>query len=120
MRFETSDRRLLTFLDLTRETSARFANHEVIGEKPLKEYLGPGLDGLSFTMELSAFGGVSPLGLVGVLDSAMQNGQQSNFILGGRNLGKFVIVSKSEAYGIITNRGAVVSASVDVKLEEYR
>jgi len=120
IRFETSDSRILNFLQLSREKSARFANHEVIGAKPKKEHLGPGLDSLDFTMALDAEHGVKPKVTIRMLDRVIDSGKNSPFILGGWNLGRFVIVSKSDTYDIITNRGGIVQAKVDVSLEEYR
>lgn len=41
--FICSDRRILTFSDLGKKT-ARFATHNIIGQKPVLEYLGPDAD----------------------------------------------------------------------------
>lgn len=118
--FETSDRRILNFLQLSRQKSARYANHEVIGAKPKKEYLGPGLDGITFSMTLDSQYGVSPKQCIRKLDQSIDRGKKSPFILGGWNLGRFVIMDKSDAFDIVTNRGGVVQAKIDVTLEEYR
>ncbi len=119
IRFETSDSRILTFLGLSRETSARFANHETIGTKPKKEYLGPSSGGITFTIQLDAQYGVSPKATIRKLDSVMSSGSNSNFILGGWNMGRYVLTKKTDAFGIITNRGGVVQANIDITLEEY-
>lgn len=108
------------FLDLKRDSQARFANHEVINDKPKSEFLGPGLDKLSFSMELSAYQGVKPMGIINQLRAFVREGETGSFILGGRNLGKYKILSVSESYGVITNTGGVVTAKVDVSLEEYQ
>lgn len=118
--FRTSDARVQNFTDLKRESTSRFANHETINTKPKSEFLGPGLDTLSFSMELSAYRGVSPIGVINVFRAYIQTGRAENFILGGRNFGKYKVMSVSEGYGIITNRGQIISAKVDVTLEEYR
>lgn len=120
IQFKVSDDVLRTFRNLTRTTSARFANHEVIGVKPKKEYLGPGLKTGSFSIDLIAYLGVDPMTAINKLDRYVESGRDSPFILGGRNLGRFVILTKSEEYGMITNRGKVISCTVDVEMEEYQ
>lgn len=117
--FSTSDRRVQNFIDLKRNSTARYANHEVINSKPKSEFLGPGLDTLSFSMELSVFNGVSPMGVINQFRTFIRKGKTSNFILGGRNFGQYKMTSLSEAYDIVTNRGTVMSAKVDISLEEY-
>ena len=47
------------------------------------------------------------------------NGEYDNLILGGRNMGKYLIESVGETYGVVTGRGEILSADVDVSLKEY-
>lgn len=92
----------------------------MIGAKPKQEFLGPDLDSMSFTMNLSAWRGVSPLQLAERLRRFCQKGEVDNLILGGRNFGKYLIESVSETYDTVNNHGEVVQASVDVSLKEYQ
>lgn len=117
--FQTSDQVINTFQGLTRTTTARFADHDVIGTKPKKEFLGPGLMSGSFSMELSSQWGIRPMDIIKKLDRYISTGRESRFILGGHNLGRFVMLSKSEEYGTVTNKGTVISCKIDVELEEY-
>ena len=39
--FEVSDDKAMTFHDMTRDISSRWAEHEVLGCKPKPEFLGP-------------------------------------------------------------------------------
>lgn len=118
--FSTSDQRVQNFLDLKRDTPARYANHETINTKPKAEFLGPGLDTLTFSMELNAFMGVTPTTIINQLRDLAERGEVARFVLGGRNFGRFKITGLSESYGVITNRGGVATAKVDITLEEYR
>lgn len=118
--FSTSDHRIQNFLNLKRESTGRYQNHETINTKPKSEFLGSGLDSLSFSMELSAFHGVSPMSVINRLRGYVQNGVTAKFILGGRNLGRYKITTLSESYDVITHGGGVMTAKVDVTLEEYR
>ena len=108
------------FRHLCRETASRWNAHKVIGAKPKQEFLGPDLDGMSFTMQLSAWRGVSPLQLAEKLRQFCSKGEYDNLIVGGRNFGKYLIESVSETYNVINNRGEVVQASIDVSLKEYQ
>lgn len=117
--FTVSPDTIRTFTGLTRSTGSRYANHEVIGAKPVKEYLGPSLMGLSFTMELSVDRGVIPAELIRKLGSFMAAGSNSPFILGGKNMGTYSILTKGETYDIVSKDGVIVSCSLDLELEEY-
>lgn len=117
--FVASNRRVRNFNDLEKQVSGRWANHAVIGRKPKKEFLGPDFDVGSFTMHLNAAYGVRPMAAIRSLESFVLTGRASVFILGGRNLGRFVVVSIGEAYEIISQGGKVVKAKVDVSMEEY-
>lgn len=119
MVFETSDDRVLTMTGLKKDVAARYTQHDVIGGKPLVEFLGPDLGAISFTMILSAQLGVSPTAEIKKLENFIRSGRNSRFVLGGRNLGRYNAVSMSESYEVITERGLVVSARVDLSLKEY-
>ena len=117
--FTVSEGQVQTFTEMSRETSARWSAHEVIGVKPKQEFQGPDLSNVSFTMRLAAWKGVSPLQLAEQLREFCSNGEYDNLILGGRNMGKYLIESVGESYGVVTGRGEILSADVDVSLKEY-
>ena len=58
--FEVSSRKVRTFRDLKRTHKARFATHNLIGNKPMLEYIGPDVAEITFTMQLSASLGINP------------------------------------------------------------
>ena len=118
--FKVSSDVVRNFTDLKRSVQGRYAEHDIIGKKPVVEFLGPALDESSFTMSLDASLGVNPSEMIERIFTFVRNGSTSNFILGGRNFGKFNITGASAAYDIITNSGGVVSAKVDVSLKEYQ
>lgn len=43
-----------TFKDLSVSRSVRWATHEIIGKKPVLEYIGPGLTEVSFNIQLNS------------------------------------------------------------------
>lgn len=119
--FETSDEKILTFKDFSRETASRFAAHELINRKPVTEYTGPGLQTISFTLTLSAGLGVNPREEIDAWNEMAESGEVDFFVIGGTPLGadQWVVKSVSEAWNIVLNRGELYSASLDVTLEEY-
>lgn len=58
--FEVSDEKVLTFLNMTREITSRWAEHEALGVKPKPEFLGPGLQTGTLEITLSATLASSP------------------------------------------------------------
>lgn len=117
--FSVSENKIQTFRDLKRDTSARYSDHEVIGAKAKREFLGPNLDSMSFTMELSSFRGVSPLSMEEILRKYCEKGEEQPLALGGKLFGEFCLESVSAAYEVIDGDGGIVRAKLDVSLKEY-
>ena len=117
--FTVSETQVQTFTTMSRETTSRWATHEVITAKPKQEFLGPGLVSMTFSMTLTAWRGTDPVGLAEQLRSFCQAGEYNYLILGGTSYGKYVIESVSEAYETVTNAGQVIQSTVDVTLKEY-
>lgn len=119
--FETSDSRLLTFNGFTREVSSRYAEHEVLLKKPKIEYLGPGLDTITFTIDINGSFGVKPREEMDRWVVLARKGQAYTLVIGAKPLGsdKWVVERVSEAWEIIFNRGELYSGKIDVTLKEY-
>ena len=58
--FSVSDRTVKTFDGMSWDFSADYATHDRHIKADLLEYMGPGIEGISFSMVLSAFLGVNP------------------------------------------------------------
>jgi len=119
--FETSDSRILNFSDFTRSASSRWANHDVIGKKSASEFLGPGLDTISFTIHLSGRHGVKPREEMDNWLIKVRKGTVDTLVIGNKGLGvdKWKVLSVSQMWNVILNKGEVYSADIDVELEEY-
>ena len=119
--FTTSDSRILTFRDFSYTTTPRFAEHEIIGRKPKKEYLGPGIDSASFSVTLRTDMGIDVEQELDAWREMAAIGEVERLVIGTKRLGsgKWCLVDMSEEWNIITNNGRVMSASFDVTLEEY-
>lgn len=121
IKFITNDKRILTFTDFKRDSSARFEKHGVIGRKPLKEFLGPELDTITFTIQLSAAHGVNPRVEAEKWLRINRAGLAYPLVIGTRALGldKWTVENVSQAWGVVLNQGELYSCNVDITLEEY-
>lgn len=113
--------RILSFHDLSRSSSAGFAEHERNGEKAYLEFNGDGLDEVTLTIEADARYGVKPLDVQNKLSQKKAMGQAEFFVLGGRKVGKnpFVITSVSEGFKILYIDGRPIAMSFQVTMKEY-
>lgn len=116
--FVTSSAVCLTFKDLKVERSTRWATHEVIGKKPVVEYVGPGLASVSFTIQLNSLLGMPPIAVLKGVQMLMEKKEAQRLLIGPDYLGKFVIESVSEDRKEHTNLGIPVSGSVTITLKE--
>lgn len=120
--FTVSSERVLTFRDMKRDFASRWAEHNVIGKRPLVEYIGPGLRTITFTIQLNAMDGLKkPNWVIHKIELAMVKGTPMYLIIGGVQIGvyKWIVESMSEAWDKIMNNGKLVSAKVDLTLKEY-
>lgn len=119
--FETSDKKILTFKDFKREKAGRWGVHNRIGKKPKQQFLGPGLDKVTFTITLSAQHGVKPRTTLDNIGKYVDNGTPAKLVIGTKQVGKnkFIMSQTSEAWDMIWNKGELVKATLDITLEEY-
>lgn len=119
--FEASSEKVKTLRDMQRQGSARFATHEIIGKKPLREFLGPGLEKITFQMQFSAGLGVDPASEMKALRELRDKGEALEFVLGGSTVGSelWTIEDLSEDWSRIDGRGKVIFANVSITLQEY-
>lgn len=119
--FETNDSRILTFGNFSRESSSRSEAHAVIGTKPAKEFIGPELDRITFTVKFSANFIKNPRVEAEKWLRMNRAGEAHKLIIGKRALGldKWTVENVSQAWDVVFKNGEVFSCSVDVTLEEY-
>jgi phage protein U len=119
--FEVSTSKVKTFDGMKRSGTGRWATHDIIGQKPVMEYLGPGIEQISFTMRLDVFLGVNPSEELAVLRQMRDTGEAVSFVLEGQPVtdNLWVIESLSEDYPAIDNAGRILVANVDINLKEY-
>ncbi len=119
--FETSDKKILNFSGFTRNAQGRFAKHEIINNKPLSEFLGPGLDTVTFTVNLNGNFGVKPREEMDRWIVLARSGTANTLVIGNSAIGvdKWAVINVSEAWDAVFNDGKLFSGKIDVTLEEY-
>lgn len=117
--FVCCSKMVLTFSDLSRENSARWARHDIIGKKPILEYVGEDLSKVSLKIRFDSSLGVPPIVGLTRLKKMLDNKKYKTLIVGGEYLGRYVIKSISEVRKFHTGLGVCIVAEATVELEEW-
>lgn len=119
--FETSNDLVRTFKDMTRDTNVRLASHDIIGKKPVIEWIGPGTDIIKFSMQFNSLLGVEPKDEEKKLRDMAQTGKVAHIIVGGEPVSdyKFIIESISSSGRIYDRDGNLIKSMVDITVKEY-
>lgn len=119
--FEASLGKLRTIHNFSRDGLARVATHDIIGKKPITEFLGPGLEHISFTMQFNSFAGVDPAKETEKLRTMRDSGEANQLVINNKPVTKNKWLVESVAEKVIaTDRfGKTVRSDVEVKLVEY-
>ena len=120
--FKVSERKLLTFNDLNRTNSVRWAKHDIINGVPVHEFVGFDSSKVSFTIRFDVspmFGGVPPEKGLDRLNRMMENRLYKTLIIGGEYLGRYVIESISEDRKYHAWNGVCMVAIATINLVEY-
>ena len=120
--FEVSGWKVLTFSELTQESSGRWAEHEAINSAPLSEFLGPGLDRVSLKIIFSRMLGVDPRESYEMLREHVRKGENFPLILGGAPLSMNMwrvenLSSVAETFAGQT--GDVLQSEITITFKEY-
>lgn len=119
--FETSNDLVRTFKDMTRDTNVRLASHDIIGKKPVIEWIGPGTDTIKFSMQFNSILGVEPKDEEKKLRDMAQTGKVAHIIVGGEPISdyNFIIESISSSGRIYDRDGNLIKSMVDITVKEY-
>lgn len=119
--FLVSDTKIRTFDDFVRSCSGRWADHEILGRKPLSQFIGPGLDTISFSMHFSYAYGLDVGYEIDRLVKIERSGKPYVLTIGNKGYGtyKWVITSLDIEHKHVDSRGNVLVADVRVSLKEY-
>lgn len=118
--FYCSSKKVRTFSNLSRSHEARWATHEVIGKKPVVEFVGEGLAKVSLSIRFDVSLGILPKEGLDRLKRMLENRQYKTLIIGGEYLGRYVIESISEERLHHDGKGNCLVASATMNLLEWR
>ena len=116
--FYCADGSVQTFRETTRENAAKWARHEVLGGRPLLEYAGQELSGVSLSVRLDTSMSSIPALSIALLRRMLKEPSARALILGGEYFGRYVLDSFSENRRFFNAAGACMVAEVSLKLTE--
>lgn len=120
IKFEVSSNKILTFSDLSRKTSAKWEEHDIIGNKPRSEFLGANLDEITFNITVSAEHGVKPMTTINNIRNAISKGTTLPLVVGANKIGsKWKITDMSETWDTVMSGGELARATCSITLSEY-
>ncbi len=120
--FSVSSKRIKTLRDLSRNGSADIQFHKRHLNTDLPEFVGRGLENISFNIRLSKYLGVSnPQTDLNTLISYEQNGTPKSLVLGTTKFGsnKWLISKHKVTYEHYDESGNPVTFDVSLTLTEY-
>lgn len=119
--FVISSKKVLTFSDMRRSETSRWATHEVMNRKPLAEFLGPGQESISFRVVFKSSLNVDPFRTFKKFRKFQNEGKVGALMIGKKTIAnsKFYIEDLQEAYRHIDNKGVIHTIECDVTIKEY-
>lgn len=113
--------KIRTFSDYGRSGSGRWAKHDLIGRKPVMEFLGPDVEKVSMKIHLRTDHGINPESELGRLRKMRDTGAVFPFILGGAPVSDnyWLLEDIGENVSYWRAGGKILSVSVDITLTEY-
>ena len=97
------------------------AEHDLIGRKPVMEFLGPDVEKVSMKIQLRTDHGINPESELGRLRKMRDTGAVFPFILGGAPVSDnyWLLEDIGENVSYWRAGGKILSVSVDITLTEY-
>ena len=119
--FVVSYGKIRTFSDYGRSGSGRWAKHDLIGRKPVMEFLGPDVEKVSMKIQLRTDHGINPESELGRLRKMRDTGAVFPFILGGAPVSDnyWLLEDIGENVSYWRAGGKILSVSVNITLTEY-
>ena len=119
--FVVSYGKIRTFSDYGRSGSGRWAKHDLIGRKPVMEFLGPDVEKVSMKIQLRTDHGINPESELERLRKMRDTGAVCPFILGGAPVSDnyWLLEDIGENVSYWRAGGKILSVSVDITLTEY-
>lgn len=114
--FITSRRYLMTFYDYERNSEGRWAKHNIIGQKPVLEFLGADTEKITMKITLRRDHGVNTENVLTQLRNMRDRGLAFPLVLGSRVIGDAIMsLIKKRPFGSSTGLWVLKSLSEPVK-----
>ncbi|MEC0092507.1 phage tail protein [Paenibacillus macquariensis] len=119
--FISTHYKIRTFQGFHRSSADRWANNEIILQKPRSQFLGPGLDTIALTVVFDVKYGMNPRKEMDKLVKYSRDGKVLSLVIGGKGLGvnKWKITGIDQDWTTVDNKGNLLKASMSLSLEEY-
>lgn len=119
--FEVSLEKVRTFDEFSRSASGRWEIHDIIGQRPLSEFVGPGQEQISFNIRLDAFSGLVPHDELQALRDMRDKGETAILIIGGVPVtdNQWYLEAVDEQHKSFTGNGTLLTAVAKITLKEY-
>lgn len=119
--FEVSSNKVLTFDGLRRTVKGRWTAHNIIGSRPVPEYLGADRQSVTLPIFITAAHRINPRQIIERIGQAAEKGTPYTLVIGGKKIGanQWIIESVSETWGEIIEDGRLMSAHLELVLSEY-
>ena len=119
--FIVSSHYLMTPSAFAEQGEARWQDHDIIHAKPVSEFLGPGLEAVSFDVILSKMHNIDPDDEIRTLRQMRDTGAVFPLVIGGRPVSQnyWRLVSMSEGDNYYGPTGKRIYSKVHVELKEY-
>ncbi|MEX3625828.1 phage tail protein [Viridibacillus arvi] len=121
VKFEVSEKTVLTFNEWSRTGSGRWTKIEVSNQKPRKEFIGADLEQITFSVLLKADLGVNPEKVLSKWRKMRDTGKVGKLIIKNKPITQnyFSLESIQESQPTIDNKGNFWQITVSLTLEEY-
>lgn len=118
--FEVNSETQLPFSDMKREVKAKWAAHNIRGEKPRAEYICCEQTKVSLKVTFSARRGQRPYHSVHRMQESCRRGYLNYLFIGGKRIGsgKYYIESVSTSWDEVWNKGELVQATSTITFRE--
>ncbi|AYP68509.1 hypothetical protein EalM137_00059 [Exiguobacterium phage vB_EalM-137] len=119
--FEVSSSKVLTFSDFTRSGSSRWNVHDIILQKPLPEFEGPGQEAISMKIVLKRSKKINPEKVAQQLRSFRDGGKVGTLVIGQKPItnGFWYIEDLQETHRFIDKKGISNTIELSLTLKEY-
>lgn len=119
--FEVSNFKVLTFKDFRRRTKGHYAEHKIINNPAVLEFLGRDLEEITLSITLHKSLGVDPFDTVNLFREMVKNGEPGFLVIGNHAFGEneWVITDLEENVPHWDVNVTPLVAEVDLTFKEY-